>query len=90
VPVIKIGTPMQDALRRDLTFNSMFFNINTNQIEDLTEQGLKDLKDGVCRTPLDPLKTFIDDPLRVLRTVRFAQRFGFKISDEIIKAAQDP
>lgn len=43
VPVIKIGTPEQDALRRDLTINSMFYNINTRQIEDLTKHGLEDL-----------------------------------------------
>lgn len=84
VPEIKIGTPEQDALRRDLTINSMFYNINTGQIEDLTNRGLEDLKNGIVRTPLEPLKTFVDDPLRVLRTIRFAQRFGFRIADEII------
>lgn len=89
VPTIKIGTPEQDALRRDLTFNSLFYNINTGQIEDLTGKGLEDLKNGVIRTPLEPVKTFIDDPLRVLRTVRFSMRFGFKISQEIIDAAHD-
>ena len=42
------------------------------------------------RTPLDPLKTFVDDPLRVLRTIRFAQRFGFKVPTEIVEAARNP
>jgi len=44
---------------------------------------------GVARTPLEPLKTFIDDPLRVLRVVRFTQRYGLKIEEPIIAAAQD-
>ena len=72
VPEIKIGTPEQDALRRDLTINSLFYNINTKQVEDFTKMGLADLNKGTARTPLEPLKTFMDDPLRVLRTVRFA------------------
>ena len=90
VPIIKIGTPEQDALRRDLTINSMFFNINTGLIEDLTGNGVSDLTHGIARTPLEPLKTFVDDPLRVLRAIRFAQRFGFKITDEIMQAALNP
>lgn len=71
-PIISVGTPLQDALRRDLTINSMFYNLKTGEIEDLTGKGLEDLKSGTARTPLEPLQTFIDDPLRVLRTIRFA------------------
>jgi len=48
------------------------------------------LKEGVIRTPLDPLQTFLDDPLRILRTVRFATRFDFRIVPDIIEAAHDP
>lgn len=87
VPQVEIGTPEQDAFRRDLTINSMFYNINTNTVEDFTGKGIQDLKDKVLRTPLDPLQTFLDDPLRLLRTVRFAQRFGFEIAPEITVAA---
>ena len=90
VPEIKIGTPEQDAYRRDLTINSMFYNINQGIIEDFTGRGLIDLKNKEANTPLQPLKTFVDDPLRVLRTIRFAQRFDLKISDDIYKAALDP
>ena len=90
VPTIEIGTPEQDALRRDLTFNSLFYNINTGEIEDFTGKGIDDLKNEIVRTPLPPKKTFVDDPLRVLRTIRFAQRFGFKIPQEFIEASRDP
>jgi len=55
VPTIEIGTPEQDALRRDLTINSMFYNINENKIEDYTGKGLDDLKNKILRTPLEPL-----------------------------------
>ena len=89
IPEIKIGTPEQDALRRDLTLNSLFYNINTKQIEDFTNNGINDLKNGIARTPLEPTKTFIDDPLRVLRVIRFAQRYNFKIEPSMFDAARD-
>lgn len=49
----------------------------TEQIEDFTKLGLSDLEKGLVRTPIDPYKSFMDDPLRVLRTFRFAARFKF-------------
>jgi tRNA nucleotidyltransferase (CCA-adding enzyme) len=55
VPVIEIGTPEQDAFRRDLTINSLFYNINEGKIEDHTGMGINDLKDHILRTPLEPL-----------------------------------
>ena len=72
IPAVKIGTPEEDALRRDLTLNSLFYNINTRQIEDFTNSGLDDLTNKIARTPLQPLQTFTDDPLRILRVIRFA------------------
>lgn len=90
IPEIEFGTPLQDALRRDLTINSMFYNIHTDEIEDLTGMGLKDLQNKVIRTPLDPEKTFMDDPLRVLRVIRFASRLNFHLTKEIVDAAQLP
>lgn len=88
VPTIDIGTPEEDAYRRDLTINSLFYNINQGIVEDFTQRGIQDLKDGIIRTPLQPLQTFLDDPLRVMRTVRFATRYDFKILEEIYEAAR--
>jgi tRNA nucleotidyltransferase (CCA-adding enzyme) len=79
IPTAAIGTPEQDAFRRDLTFNALFYNLNEGAIEDFTGRGVADLEAGVVRTPLPPRETFLDDPLRVLRCVRFAARFGFRI-----------
>ena len=59
-------------------------------VEDLTGKGLDDMKQGIARTPLEPKKTFVDDPLRVLRSIRFAQRFGLAYEENIFLAAQDP
>lgn len=75
------GTPLEDAERRDLTINSLFYNLRTRLIEDQTGKGLADLgfvpgQPRKIRTPLEPVKTFHDDPLRVVRAVRFAARFG--------------
>lgn len=79
IPTIEMGTPLEDAYRRDLTINSLFYNIMEDKVEDYTGLGLQDINDKIIRTPLDPLQTFLDDPLRLLRTVRFASRFGFTI-----------
>ncbi|KAG6885520.1 hypothetical protein C0993_000516 [Termitomyces sp. T159_Od127] len=87
---VTFGTPLQDALRRDTTINALFYNVHTGEVEDHTGKGLEDLKNGVIRTPLPPRETFLDDPLRVLRCVRFASRFGFDIVPEIAEAAKDP
>jgi len=87
IPTMAFGTPAQDAYRRDLTINSMFYNINENCIEDLTEKGMEDLRAGVIRTPLPPLETFLDDPLRVLRAVRFSARFQFELDPTLVEAA---
>eukprot|EP01132_Coremiostelium_polycephalum_P005066 gene5066-6305_t len=90
IPEIKIGTPEEDALRRDLTINSLFYNINENRIEDYTGRGIQDLKMGAIRTPLPPLTTFLDDPLRVFRSIRFATRLYYAIDHQLMMAAADP
>lgn len=90
IPVTKFGTAQEDALRRDATLNALFYNIQLNKVEDFTGMGLRDLKNGILRTPLPPRQTFLDDPLRVLRLIRFASRYNFRIEDSVLKEMQDP
>lgn len=87
--LMRIGTASEDALRRDLTINSLFYNINTGQVEDWTGRGFDDLRKGIVATPLPPLTTLLDDPLRVLRSIRFAARLRFTMDDELVEAAKD-
>ncbi|KAF8272389.1 hypothetical protein EI94DRAFT_1769900 [Lactarius quietus] len=86
---VTFGTPLEDALRRDATINSLFYNVHTRTVEDHTGQGLDDLKHGIIRTPLPPKQTFLDDPLRVIRCARFASRFGFDLVPELQESARD-
>lgn len=88
IPTIRAGSPKEDAYRRDATLNSLFFNLSTMQVEDLTGRGLQDLKDGILRTPLEPERTFLDDPLRCLRMVRFASNFDFVIDKAAMEAME--
>ncbi len=88
IPEVSVGSPEVDAHRRDLTINSLFFNINENKVEDLTGKGVSDLKAGIIRTPLESVKTLKDDPLRALRAIRFAAKFGFKVDESLMEAMQ--
>ena len=89
IPTMQMGTPEEDASRRDLTINSLFYNINTGDVEDYVG-GIQDLRNKVARTPLNPVQTFLDDPLRILRTVRFAARYGLNLDPALVAAAHDP
>ena len=86
--LMRIGSAEEDAFRRDLTINALFYNINTGQVEDWTGRGFQDLRKGVIATPLPPLTTLLDDPLRVLRSIRFAARLRFTMDEELIEAAK--
>ncbi|XP_027365426.1 putative CCA tRNA nucleotidyltransferase 2 [Abrus precatorius] len=83
----RFGTAEEDAYRRDLTINSLFYNINTDSVEDFTKRGISDLKYGKIVTPLPPKATFLDDPLRVLRAIRFGARFEFTLDEDLKVAA---
>ncbi|KAK0627713.1 tRNA nucleotidyltransferase-like protein [Immersiella caudata] len=88
-PQMEFGTAEEDALRRDATVNALFYNLNTGEVEDFTG-GLKDMKEKIIRTPLEPLQTFTDDPLRILRLIRFASRLGFTIDEASEAVMADP
>eukprot|EP00531_Pseudo-nitzschia_arenysensis_P006443 CAMPEP_0116147292 /NCGR_PEP_ID=MMETSP0329-20121206/17675_1 /TAXON_ID=697910 /ORGANISM="Pseudo-nitzschia arenysensis, Strain B593" /LENGTH=805 /DNA_ID=CAMNT_0003643207 /DNA_START=426 /DNA_END=2843 /DNA_ORIENTATION=+ len=87
--MMRIGTPAEDAFRRDLTINSLFYNVNNGQVEDWTGRGFDDLRRCVIATPLAPLTTLLDDPLRALRSIRFAARLRFTMDEALVEAAMD-
>jgi len=70
---VHFGTPQEDSNRRDFTINALFYNLRSEQVEDHTGRGLHDLANGILRTPVDPLTTLADDPLRLLRGVRISK-----------------
>ncbi len=78
-PVTAFGSIEDDCLRRDLTINSLYYNISTDEVVDITGHGVDDIRDHVIRTPNDPDLTYDDDPLRILRCIRFASRYGWEI-----------
>ncbi|KAA0151706.1 hypothetical protein FNF29_04393 [Cafeteria roenbergensis] len=90
IPTARFGTATEDALRRDFTINALFYNVNEGTIEDLTGHSFADLRAGVVRTPLPPVTTLLDDPLRVMRAVRFAARFGFRLAGDLREALELP
>ncbi|KAK4179218.1 mitochondrial CCA tRNA nucleotidyltransferase [Triangularia setosa] len=87
-PQVEFGTAEEDARRRDATVNALFYNLVTGEVEDFVG-GLPDLEAGIIRTPMEPLQTFMDDPLRVLRLVRFASRLGFRIDKAVEEVMAD-
>lgn len=90
IPDIKPATPKKDAYRRDLTINSIFYNIKENKIEDFTGMGIKDLISNVIRTPQDPIKTFMDDPLRIFRCIRFSAKYNGTMDPQTYAAISSP
>lgn len=89
-PIVEDGTLEDDQNRRDFTINAMAICLNKNRLGELVDPfgGIDDLYDGIIRTPLDPDITFSDDPLRMLRCIRFATRFNFLIEDETFEALE--
>ncbi|TGO15034.1 hypothetical protein BTUL_0045g00440 [Botrytis tulipae] len=88
-PEMEFGSAEEDALRRDATINALFYNLHTDILEDFTG-GLADMKAKLIKTPLEPYTTFKDDPLRVLRLIRFASRLDFKIDPEAENCMSNP
>lgn len=81
-PTVTAATPREDAERRDFCCNALFYNLHTREVEDFVG-GLDDVRDRVLRCPLDPYETFSDDPLRMLRGIRFAGKLGFAIHPSV-------
>jgi tRNA nucleotidyltransferase (CCA-adding enzyme) len=88
-PQVEFGTAEEDALRRDATVNALFYNLDTQTVEDYTQRGLNDMQKKILRTPLAPYQTFKDDPLRVLRLLRFACRLGYELEAEAQEAMEN-
>lgn len=81
-PEVVFGTIREDVFRRDFTVNSLVQNISTGEIYDYTLSGFKDIKYGIIRTTSDSDVIFEEDPLRIMRAVRFATRFGFVFDEK--------
>ena len=88
-PQVAYANLEADGIRRDFCFNALYKDLTTGKTLDPTGRGFDDIKNGVVRTPTDPNITFKDDPLRMLRAIRFACKYNWKMTKSVVKALSD-
>ena len=90
-PSVETGTLEDDQKRRDFTINAMAISLNKANFGDLIDpfEGISDLKNKILRTPLEPSQTYSDDPLRMMRAIRFASTLNFKIEEKSLMALKN-